>query len=298
MEMAFRKLGEARADNKPRQRPRIKGSMLQFMGAAVDDIGMGLKAYTVTSKGVRFVVLLWDLDSGDLQAVIEANKLGQMRTGAASGVATRYLAREDAETVGIIGSGWQARSQLEAVCSVRSITRVLAYSRNPLNCRIFTNEMSERLGVAIEMVSDAVDVVEEADVLITITNSDKPLFDGSKLRPGTHVNAAGSNRRTAQEIDLEAIERMDLITIDQRIQGQLESGDLIPAIRKKIITWENVIELGAIVAGQLPGRTGASQLTLFESLGIAAEDVAVARIVYDKACEMGAGTPLIDSILG
>lgn len=298
VELAFRKLGEERADNKPRQRPRIKGSMLQFMGAAVDGVGMGLKAYTVASKGVRFVVLLWDLESGDLQAVIEANKLGQMRTGAASGVATRYLSRTDSSTVGIIGSGWQARSQLEAVCSVRSISRILAFSRNPAHCKTFAEEMSESLNITVEAAPDAISVVTEVDILITITNSDKPLFDGSMLRPGTHVNAAGSNRRTAQEIDLETIERMDLIAIDQRIQGQLESGDLIPAVRKKVITWEHVIELGQIVAGRVPGRTSETQLTLFESLGIAAEDVAVAHCVYDNACREGAGTPLIDSILG
>ena len=298
VEEVFRLMGQGRADNRPRQRPRIGGSILQVMAAAVDGMGLGLKAYTVASKGVRFVVLLWYQETGDLAAIIEANKLGQMRTGAASGVATKYLAREDATTVGIFGSGWQARGQLEAVCAVRPIRQAWVYSRTPAHREAFAEEMTDKLGIPVEAVARPGDVVADADIVITITTADQPLFEGAWLRPGTHINAAGSNRAHAREIDLETIRRASLITIDDRVQGQIEAGDLIPAVEAGIISWDDVVELGQVVAGQVPGRQDDDAITLFESLGIAIEDVAVARLVYDKARQVGVGTPLPETILG
>ncbi len=298
VEEAFRLHGLGEADNQLRQRPRLARSMVQVMPAAVPGMGLGLKAYSVGTEGVRFIVLLWNEETGDLEAVIEANKLGQMRTGAASGVATKYLAREDASTVGVFGSGWQAGSQLEAVCAVRDVEQVWVYSRTPAHREKFAGEMSELLGVAVEAVAEPRDVVAEADVVVTITNATEPLFDGGWLRPGTHVNAAGSNRANAREIDSETVRRADTITIDDWAQGHIEAGDLIKPIEDGAITWDDVVELGQVVAGQVPGRQEDAAITVFESLGIAIEDVAVARRVYEGALKVGAGERLPDTILG
>jgi ornithine cyclodeaminase/alanine dehydrogenase-like protein (mu-crystallin family) len=308
VEEAFRLQGLGKADNCPRQRPRVGRTMLQVMSAAIAGMGFGLKAYTVASGGVRFVVLLWDGATGDLAAVIEAGFMGQMRTGAASGVATKVLARADAATVGLFGTGTQAPAQLEAVCAVRPIEHVWVYSRTPERRERFAAAMSERLGVrppgvgppgvAVEAASAPRDVVAQADVVVTITTASEPLFDGNWLRPGVHVNAAGSNRPHAREIDARTVERADLITIDDRAQGRIEAGDLIAAGRQGVLAWEDVVELGQVVAGTAEGRQDDHSITLFESLGVAIEDVALARRVCEKAVALGVGEKLPETILG
>lgn len=298
VEEAFRLHGLGEADNRPRQRPRLSRSLIQVMPAAVPGAGFGLKAYTVGSKGVRFVVLLWDGDTGDLQAVIEANKLGQMRTGAASGVATRHLAREDATTLGLFGTGGQAPTQLEAVCAVRPIEHVWVYSRTAEHREAFAREMSDELGISIEAVDEPRRAVVEADVVVTITDARDPLFDGGWLRPGTHINAAGSNRANAREIDLETVRRAHLITVDDRAQARVEAGDLIAAVDAGVIDWDDVLELGQVVAGSVAGRSAENAITLFESLGVAMEDVAVARHVHELALEAGAGEGMPETVLG
>jgi ornithine cyclodeaminase/alanine dehydrogenase-like protein (mu-crystallin family) len=298
VEEAFRLQGLGEADNHPRQRPRLARSMLQVMPAAVAGMGFGLKAYTIASGGVRFVVLLWAEETGDLEAVIEAGFMGQMRTGAASGVATEYLARQDAATVGMFGTGTQAPAQLEAVCAVRPIEHVWVYSRSPEGRQRFAGEMSDRFGGAVEAASAPREVVAEADIVITITKASEPLFDGDWLRPGVHVNAAGSNRAQAREIDARTVERASLITIDDRAQGQIEAGDLIAAAGEGVLAWDDVVELGQVVAGIVDGRQDDHSVTLFESLGAAIEDVAVARRVYEKAVVLGLGEELPETILG
>jgi ornithine cyclodeaminase/alanine dehydrogenase-like protein (mu-crystallin family) len=298
VEEAFRLQGMGKADNHPRQRPRMGRTMLQVMPAAVAGMGFGLKAYTVASGGVRFIVLLWDQQTGDLEAVIEAGLMGQMRTGAASGVATKYLARPDAATVGFFGTGTQAPTQLEAVCAVRPIEQVWVYSRTSEHRERFAAQMADQLGVAVEAVSGSRDAVVDADIVITITKASEPLFDGDWLRPGVHVNAAGSNRAQAQEIDARTVGRADLVAIDDRAQGQIEAGDLIAAERQGILAWEDVVELGQVVAGNVVGRQDDQSITLFESLGVAIEDVAVARRVYEKALARGVGQVLPETILG
>ncbi len=298
VEEAFRFQGTGEVDNKPRQRARLSEAMLQVMPAGVPGVGLGVKAYTVGSRGVRFVVLLWDEQSGDLEAVIEAGHMGQMRTGAASGVATKYLARPDASCVGIFGTGTQAPAQLEAVCSVRPVEMIRAYSPTLGHRQRFAVEMTERLGLPVEPVDTPREVVEETDIVITITKASKPLFDGDWLRPGAHVNAAGSNRSQAQEVDARTLDRAALVTIDDREQGRIEAGDLLAAERQSVLRWGEVVELGQIVAGHHPGRRHRDSITVFESLGVAFEDVAVARVVYGKAVDAGIGAHLPETMLG
>jgi ornithine cyclodeaminase/alanine dehydrogenase-like protein (mu-crystallin family) len=158
--------------------------------------------------------------------------------------------------------------------------------------------MSERLNVTVDPVDTPRAVVVEADVVITITKATEPLFEGDWLRPGTHVNAAGSNRATAREIDVRTVERADLIIIDDRSQGRFESGDLIASVEQGALAWDGVAELGEVVAGTHQGRRALGDVTLFESLGVAIEDVAVARRVYDKALRLGVGEDLPETILG
>jgi alanine dehydrogenase len=298
VEEAFRLHGLGQADNQPRQTPRLPNISLHVMAGAISEEGLGLKAYTIAREGVRSVVLLWNQETGELQAIIEAGKLGQMRTGAATGVATKYLARADASTVGILGTGRQASSQLQAICAVRPIERVWVYSPTPEHRRRFADEMSGLLGISVEAAAAPRDVVAEADIVVTITKSAQPVFDGHWLEQGTHINAAGSNRVEAREIDAETVRRAGCIAIDDRRQGRSESGDLVSAVQDGITSWDQVVELGEIVSNRATGRSDPRDITLFESLGIAIEDVAVARRIYAKAVERGAGEALPATRLG
>jgi ornithine cyclodeaminase/alanine dehydrogenase-like protein (mu-crystallin family) len=290
VEEVFRLHGSGGAVNQARSRVRLPGSVLHVMSGGVIDLNVvGLKAYTTTRQGARFVVLLFQADTGVLLAVMEADRLGQTRTGAASGVATKYMARIDARAVGLIGTGWQARAQLAAVCSVRSITEVKAYSRHEERRRQFCAEMSAELGVPVTPAGSAEEAAREADIVVTITNAREPVLYGAWLKPGAHVNAAGSNALIRCEIDEETVRRARLIAVDAKDQARIECGDLLGPVERGIIHWDQVRELGEVVAGRIPGRTSAEDITLFESQGLAIEDVAVAARVYARAREAGVG---------
>ncbi|MGE0104102.1 MAG: ornithine cyclodeaminase family protein [Blastocatellales bacterium] len=297
VEEVFRLQATGAATNEPRRRLRAAGAVLQVMSGAVAGIGefaglLGLKAYTVTRSGVRFYVMLFDAGSGELLALIEADKLGQMRTGAASGVATRHLARRDAKSVGIYGTGWQAESQLEAVCAVRQVEEVLVYSRKAERREAFCSKMSEKTGIRNIKPSARPEEAAAADILITITSSREPVLEGAWIRPGAHVNAAGGNSVLRRELDDEALVRASLVAVDSLEQSRIEAGELIAAVEKGLITWESIWELRYIVAGEMPGRRTDDEITIFKSLGIAIEDIAAASVVYRKATERQAGRKL------
>jgi ornithine cyclodeaminase/alanine dehydrogenase-like protein (mu-crystallin family) len=293
VEDVFRQLAEGRATNAPRTRVRVPGCTLHVMsGALVEPKIVGLKAYTATKAGARFVVLLYSGETGELIALIEADILGQMRTGAASGVATKYMARADASSVGIFGTGWQARSQLQAVCAVRPIRQVLAYSRTTERCEAFCSEMSQRLHVPVMPARRPEDVVRSADILITATTSREPVFDGRWLVPGTHINAIGGNALIRRELDEETLGRSHRIVVDSKDQARIECGEFLVAVEKGILCWEAIHELAEVVSGRLRGRDEASQITLFKSLGLAIEDVAVGLKVYERARRENVGSLL------
>ena len=299
VEAVFKAQASGDATNEARRRLRAGGAVLQVMSAAVagfnDSFGgeykglLGLKSYVVTRNKARFYVNLYDAESGELLALIEADKLGQMRTGAASGVATKYLARAGAKTVGVYGTGWQAQSQLEAVCAARDIESVKVYSRSPENRARFCQEMSARLGgveiASAERPEDAAD----ADVIVTVTTSREPVLQGAWLKPGTHINAAGGNSILRRELDDEAVRRSSFIAVDSIDQAKIEAGELVMAVEKGLLTWERVRELRYVVSGEMRGRTGDDQITLFKSLGVAIEDVATAAVLYRKAKEQNVG---------
>ena len=291
LDALFKEWSAGDASNMDRYRvPLPRGSMQVMAGMSVANGAAGLKTY-VTGAGApsRMVVLLYDIATAEPIAFIAANALGAIRTGAASGVATRHMARPDARVAAIIGSGSQARTQFEAVAAVRKLDRVLVYSRTPEHRQAFAEQMAEELGLDVRAAASAEEAVAEADVVCTITNSRDPVFDGTRLKPGTHVNAAGSNGWMRREIDDTTIKRADLIVCDAISDAKVECGELIWAAERRIFRWETAVDLRDVVGGRVPGRPSADAITLFESQGLAIEDVAAGMHVYRKAVERGIG---------
>jgi ornithine cyclodeaminase/alanine dehydrogenase-like protein (mu-crystallin family) len=292
VERAFRALAVGDATSESRRRVRARGSVLMTMSAAMDSLGVfGLKAYTVAAGKARFHISLYDALTGDLLALIEADKLGQMRTGAASGIATKFLARENAETVGIYGTGWQAQSQLEAVCAVRKISRIKVFSRSAENREKFCQQMSQSLAVALLPVAEP-EAAADADIVITITSSREPVLKGAWLRPGTHLNAAGGNSILRREFDDDVLKRASFLTADSLAQSQMEAGEFVTAVEKGLLKWERVQELRHVVNGEMRGRKSDDDITLFKSLGLAIEDVVTAEMLYRKAKKLNIGKML------
>ena len=291
VETSFRRLGDGAALCHPRRRLLIPGlTILNYM-AASDATGgyLGLKIYSIARGVARFVVPLFRAETGEMVALIEADYLGQMRTGAASGVAAKMMAREDSQIAGIIGTGLQARTQLEAVAHARKLDRVRAFGRDAARRGKFAKEMTERLGVSVMPASSAEEAVRGADIVITSTTSKTPVLEGRWIEPGMHISAIGSNFAEKREIDTEAVRRCDLIAADSVEQSKIESGDLIQAFAGDDSRWATVREFADVVAGKVPGRTGREQITLFKSNGIAIEDVVVAGRIYELAQQQGIG---------
>jgi alanine dehydrogenase len=290
VEEVLRDQAEGYATNRPRTRVATPTSQLAVMSAGDRKLGVyGLKTYSVSRKGARFLVLLYDAASGDLVAMIEADRLGQMRTGAASGVATKYMARADADTVGIFGTGWQAESQLMAVCAVRPIKSIKVYGRDVERREAFARKMTSMLRVQVTPANSAEETARGQSIVITATSAREPVLKGEWIDAGTHLNVAGSNFLSKAEVDVETIRRSSVIAVDSIDDSKIEAGDLLPAIERGVISWESVTELGRIVAGRDKGRTSDQDITLFKSNGIALEDISTALRVYHLARERGVG---------
>ena len=289
VESVLRDQAEGRATNRARRRVALPRSGLNLMAAGAPEIGaLGLKAYTVARTGARFYTMLFDPEGGELLSIMQSDRLGQMRTGAASGVATKYLAREDANTLGLYGAGWQAESQLEAIAAVRDLERIIVYSRREESRKRFAEMMGERLGMEIETTHSA-DEPAVQDIVVTATSSREPVLLGEWLRPGAHVNAAGSNFLFKSEIDREVVRRASFVCVDSREELGLEAGDLVQPLETGLILPEAIYELGQVIAGQVEGRRGPEDITVFASQGLALEDIAAARVVYDRAVERDVG---------
>ena len=306
LDAAFRQQGDGRTRNQPRTRivePEGPHGVLHVLSAFVPGLPghperegpglMGLKAYTGFPSGVRFAVLLYSGEDGRLLALVEADLLGQMRTGAASGVATRYLARDDARTVALLGTGGQARAQALAVCAVRPIERMYVYGRTLARRDAFIATLAEELPrVELVPAASAEAAVRAAEVIVTATTAREPFLHGEWLRPGTHLNVMGSNWHHRREVDTETVELSAVVAVDALDQAHIEAGDLIIPVDEGRWDWGRAVELGRIVAGHVPGRTDRQQITLFKSLGIGLEDVATAGLVYALARERGVGHEL------
>ena len=287
VEGCFARLASGSVENRPRYRIRLDQGRLHVMAAVDLELGVtGAKVYAGFAGGARFVLPLFAADRPELLALIEADRLGQLRTGAASAVAARHLARSGARTLGVIGTGWQAESQVACIrAGLPAIERVVAYSRNEERladfCRRFDCEPAEYNRDAAEQ-----------DVVVTITTSRDPVLRGEWLRPGALVCAAGANRIEARELDNAALERASFVCCDSVEQARIEAGDLVEPVERGVLDWLEVHELSEVIAGSTGGRQSDDDIVVFKSLGIAAEDLAVAAIVAERARARGLGVEL------
>jgi ornithine cyclodeaminase/alanine dehydrogenase-like protein (mu-crystallin family) len=287
MRTAFERLAAGEAINQPRRRLHLPTkSTLHYM-AGSDGRYFGAKIYSTNPRyGARFLFLLYRAEDAALLALIEANHLGQVRTGAASGLATQLLARPDSRRLGIIGSGFQARTQLEAMLAAMPFERVSVWSRSEEKRSAFASECGRRFGVQVEAVGTAEEAVRGADVVVTATNSAEPVVQNSWISAGTHVNAMGSNQPQRRELPPELVHRADLLVADSVEQSRMESGDLLLALKEA--DWSRVAELQDVIGGATGRRTNEG-VTIFKSNGLAVEDVIAAGVVYERAMAAGAG---------
>jgi ornithine cyclodeaminase/alanine dehydrogenase-like protein (mu-crystallin family) len=278
----------------PRRRFELPaGGFFHYMAAADFSAGfLAVKQYTFVRGKIRFLVLLYEIASGDMLATIEADYMGQLRTGAASGVATKYLARRDASIAAIIGTGGQAKTQLEAIAAVRKLTSARVYGRDVERRRKFSEEMSARIGITVESAGSSAEAARGADIICTATTASQPVINGADLAAGLHINAIGANHAHKRELDDEAVAGADVIVVDSIEQSRQEAGDLIIAFHGDEICWTGVKKLSDVVAGKVGGRTSDGEVTLFKSNGIASWDLAVAMKVYSLAQQKGLGREL------
>ena len=293
LEVAFRDWGAGVAQNVSRQRivqaPPHPG-VLHMLAASVPALdALGFKAYTASASGVRFVVNLYRASTGELLAMIEADWLGRMRTGAASGLATRYQARPDARVVGLLGTGGQAETQALAIAAVHPLERIHVWGRDQERLTAFCARLTDQMGIPVIAAPSAEAAVRAADIIVTATTARDPVLEGDWIAEGAHVNAMGSNWASRREIDDATVARAAIISADSVEQARGEAGDLIIPADAGKLDWARVVELRDIVAGNAPGRTDAQQITLFKSIGIGLEDVAVAARIYDLAVQQGVG---------
>jgi alanine dehydrogenase len=287
VEGCFARLAKGVVENHPRFRLGLDDGRLNVLAAADLELGAaGLKAYAGFRTGTRFVAVLFAADRPEVLALIEADRLGQRRTGAASAVAAKHLARKDARTLGVIGTGWQAESQVECLrAACPGIERVVAYSRTKERLEEFCGRFGAEPG---EYNRDAA----EQDIVVTASSSRDPVLRGEWLRDGALVCAVGANRIDSRELDNAVVERAAFVCCDSREQARVEAADIAEPVEQGVLDWLEVHELAEVVGGEVQGRAHDEDIVLFKSIGIAAEDVAVAKLVYDRARERGLGQEL------
>lgn len=285
LEDLFQQEARGLVENLPRRRYHLGGGAGTLMGG----LALGSQAWAVRHSSVT---LLHNTETGKLEGVLQPSSIAWIRTGAATGLATKYMARPDASVVGIVGSGRQAVTQLEAVLSVRPITRVKVFSRTPEHRESFAKEMEDHLVVEVVPVATSEECVRGSHIVIAITNSREPVFNGNALEPGTHVNAAGSNSYARRELDETTIRRSDPVVVDNLEQAKTECGELMWAVERGAFRWQQAVELKDVVGGRVSGRPSDDAITLFESQGIGIEDAAASAYVLRKAREQGVGQEL------
>jgi ornithine cyclodeaminase/alanine dehydrogenase-like protein (mu-crystallin family) len=287
LESCCERMAREAVDNRPRYRHPLEGGTFAVMSAVDRELQQaGVKSYTALGGRASFVVTLFDTAKSELQAVIEADKLGQLRTGAASGVAAKYLAKEGAATLGILGCGWQAESQVACIReAVPTIEKVVAYCRTEKNLKKFCRKLKAEAG---ETHRDPAG----QDIVVTATNSADPVLRGEWLQPGALVCAIGANVPRHRELDNQVLERAAFVCCDSLEQARIESGDLIEPVQQGVLDWLEVHELHEVVAGETSGRASPEDIVLFKSNGLAAWDVAIAAKAVELARERGVGHAL------
>lgn len=294
VEAAMFELGQGVAQNQPRRRVFPEGNVLNVMFASYPGSGYyGVKSYSIGGGRARFLLLLYRQggeEAGALDAIIEANLLGAYRTGAASGVAAKALANPGPVELGVIGSGWQARTQVHAITRSIPVSRVRVFSRNESKRAAFAAKLAEELGVKAEAVQSAERAIRDSQVVVTMTNAGQPVLDASWVTPGALVIGAGSNIPSRNELPPDLIEAAEVVVVDQLEAARIESGDLLLAEAAGKFTWNRAVELGAVLAGNDPGRRSPGGTVVFESHGLALWDVAAGAYVLEQARRSRAGT--------
>jgi ornithine cyclodeaminase/alanine dehydrogenase len=287
---AFAQQASGQAVNLTRRRLATGKVFLHILGGAVGAY-FGYKAYTVGAGGARFLVHLFDSGTGQLVSLMQADVLGQIRTGAATGLGTRCLSRKDARVATLFGAGWQAQSQLEAMAAVRSLERVWIVNRTPEKAERFIESMSPRVDAELRRATSPEEAVGASQIVTTITGSREPVLYGSWIRPGTHVNAAGGNMLLRKEVDGEVVSRAGLIVVDSIEQARIECGEFLGVLTTGRRHWDEIVELKDVVAGRIE-RQSDEEITFFKSQGVGLEDVALGAVVYERARERGMGRDL------
>ncbi|MEK6592376.1 MAG: ornithine cyclodeaminase family protein [Pseudomonadota bacterium] len=297
VEEVFGEQGRGHVVNVPRVRAPVKGGILRITAAVLSYrgyYGVKVSSSAVFHSNAGRMFCLYREQSGELCAVVQVFAMGALRTGAASGIATKYLANADAAVLGVLGSGRQARTQVDAVCAVRTIREVRVWSTTPANRDAFCADVKKINKINVLSVESAEQAVRGSEVLITATTATAPIVHGAWLQPGVHINAIGANYEHRRELDSAAVAAANFIATDDTEQVRYESTDLAAPVAEGVITWDQVHSLGDVVAGKLKGRSAREDITLFKSLGVAIEDVALAARAYEKALKLGVGMPLPD----
>ncbi|MCE9565344.1 MAG: ornithine cyclodeaminase family protein [Planctomycetes bacterium] len=291
---AFRKLGLDEAMNVPRQRCQTDLAMLHILPAAAKTLGvLGFKAYTTTKAGARFHVTLYDGKTGEMTAILEANLIGQFRTGAASGVATKKLARPKSSTVGCIGTGKQARTQILAMCKVLPVKSVRVFGRDASRRAEFATQLATETGVDVVPVEKAEEAARDLDVIITATNAREPILMGEWISAGQHLNLIGSNFLTKAEADIGVFRKATVVAVDSKAQANTEAGDFVSALNAGVLQWGDVLDFAPLLMGKYPGRETPQDVTVFKSLGLGIEDIALAARVVELAKKQGLGREIM-----
>jgi len=285
--------GEGEASNLPRRKIIASGGMLAVMGGGLFYEGvLGVKTYTVVKGQYSFQVSLYDAETGKLLCYTQANRLGQLRTGATTAVAAKYLTTKSNMTIGIIGTGYQAATQLEAVSKVRDIANILAFSRTESSRQQFAENMSTSLQIPVTSAKSAEETVKNSDLVICIAATMDPVINGDWISSGTTLVAAGPTTWRANEVDTLTIKRAHKIVVDSIEQAPIESGDLSSSVDQGIIQWSQLVELRHIVSGNQSGRDNNAQIIYAKLMGTGVADVAAAKLAYDTAKQLGIGTEM------
>ena len=286
--------GRGEAVNMTRRKIATPNGYLAVMGGGLFYDGVfGVKTFTFTTNGYSFQVSLYDAASGNLLLYTQANRLGQLRTGATTGATLRLLANTDIPRLGVIGTGNQAGDQLRAACAVRDVGEVYAYSRNPENRRAFAERMSQDLGRPVIAAETNRDAVADCAVVIGIAPAATPVIQGEWLTDGATVIGAGPTRPTSLEVDDAVLTRASRLFLDSHEQAPLECGDINAAVDRGLVRWSQFHEIRHVAAGLVPGRASADEIVYCKLMGTGLADVAAAKLVLDRAEAQGIGV-LVD----
>lgn len=297
---SFRGLGDGSALNQSRRRLNLPGgAQLHSLAGAFGDY-FGAKVYATHPRPLggaptaAFYFLLFRAADSAPLAILEANELGRIRTGAASGVVTDCLARPDAAIVGVIGTGYQAKTQLHAICTVRSVREVRVFARRAESRKRFVEDFREFEAGLVRAVDSAWEAADGADIIVTATRSAEPILPDEAVMEGTHINAIGSNVADRAELEPVTVRRSQCIAVDSWEQAEFEAGDILRAYRGEPWPSDQICEVAELLREQDPrqGRVSASDLTIFKSTGLGVQDTAVAGWVFERAVAAGVGERL------